>query len=182
MLEKTKIFDKFNESGKEVTINENYFNNSPLFALLSVDGIIDTYNSQEFMRAIFDFCSFTERKVLVMNIKNVNYMSSTGIGALVQINKFCHESKIKLYIMGIQKNVDEVFSLLGFKSFFNYIIDLKDIKEEKITRSKFPYKFKCPHCNAELEAKKTGSYKCSQCQKIFRLAEENNKIVINIII
>lgn len=183
MLEKTNFFDELNSSNREVTIEENYFNNSAYFVLLSIRGIVDTYNSNEFMNGIMKFCELSEIKVLVINIKEVNYMSSTGIGAFVQLNKYCAENKIKLYVMGIQKNVGEVFSLLGFKSFFNYIIELKDIKEEKIVRSKFPHKFKCPHCNAVLQAQKTGKFRCSQCDKIFRIEEEDDgkiSVVINI--
>jgi anti-anti-sigma factor len=183
MVKKTDIFNELNSAGREITIEENYFNNSEFFVLLSIKGIIDTYNSNDFMNSIMKFCKVVERKILVINIKEVNYMSSTGIGAFVQINKFCHEENIKLYIMGIQSNVGEVFSLLGFKSFFNYITELKDIKEEKIVRSKFPHKFKCPHCSASLEAKKTGAYKCSQCQKTFRVTEEKDgsiAVILNI--
>lgn len=173
MIEKTNFFKELNDSQKEISIEENYFNNSEFFVLLTVKGSLDTYNSTEFMDIITKFCQLKTRKVLVINIKEVSYMSSTGIGAFVQLNKFTAAEDIKLYIMGIQKNVDEVFSLLGFKSFFNYIVDLKDIKEEKIVRSKFPHKFKCPHCQATLKASKTGSFKCKQCDKPFRVIEKD---------
>lgn len=178
MIEKTGFFNELNNSRREIKIEENYFNNSELFVLLSINGLIDTYNSNDFMSAIIGFCNLKERKVLVLNIKSVNYMSSTGIGAFVQIHKYCFEKKIKLYIMDMNKNVEEVFSLLGFQSFFNYIVELKDIKKDKIIRSRFPYKFKCPYCEANLIAQKPGKFKCSQCQKVFRVTEETSGINI----
>lgn len=179
MIKKTDTFNKLNEEGREITIDEKYFNDSTLFVLLSIKGIIDTYNSNDFMDSIMKFCKITKRKILVVDIKDVNYMSSTGIGAFIQINKFCRKEKVKLYIMGIQSNVEEVFSLLGFKSFFSYITELDDIKEEKIIRSKFPYKFNCPYCKAVLEIKKTGAYKCAQCKNTFRVTEgKDGKIVV----
>ena len=175
---KTDFFKELNESNKQFTIEENYFNSSELFVLLSIRGMIDTYNSNDFMNSITNFCSLKERKVLVFNVKEISYISSTGIGALIQLNKFCIEESIKIYIMGIQKNVEEIFSLLGFKSYFNYISNLNDIKEENIIRSKFPYKLNCPYCEAILMGVKTGSHKCEQCSSVFRIAEENDTISI----
>ena len=80
--------------------------------------------------------------------------------------------------MNINQNVDEVFNLLGFKSFFNYIKEIKDISDEKIKRSIFPVKIKCPSCSTELMARKIGSFKCSKCSAIFRITDKNNEIII----
>lgn len=171
-------FQKLNNESKDISIEVKYFNNSEEYVLLKLTGFLDTYNSDDFSRAVVKFLEKKDRKILVIDISSVNYMSSTGIGAFTALNKYCHQSNIKLYILGIQKNVKEVFSLLGFQSFFSYIDELKDIKEEKIKRSKFPIKIKCPYCEASLVAQKTGSFKCKRCENIFRLTEKNDKINI----
>lgn len=178
MSENTGSFDYLNNGTNDISIKENYFNNSNKFALITIKGVIDTYNSAEFMKGVFKFCEIDERKILVISIKEVNYMSSTGIGAFVQINKYCREKNIVLHIMGMQKNVEEVFALLGFRSFFNFITELNDIKAEKIERSKFPTKIQCPHCNATLNGTKTGMFRCKQCQGVFRITVESDNIVI----
>lgn len=174
----TNYFDKFNNSGKELIIKETYFNNNYKFVILSLDGQIETYNSPVFYKVIKDFLILEERLVLVLDINFIYYISSTGIGTLLQLDKDCKADGIKLYLMGIQKNIDEIFSLLGFKTFFSYITDLNDIKEEKIIRSVFPINIKCPHCQSELIILKTGAFKCKNCQGIFRVLEENNEIKI----
>jgi len=177
-MEKTNFFSEFNVSSKEVTIFEDYFNNSYEFLILKINGFIDTYNSDSFLESIKKFISLTERKVCIIEMSGINYMSSTGIGAFVELLKFCTEKKIVFYMMNINQNVDEVFNLLGFKSFFNYIKEIKDINDEKIKRSIFPAKIKCPSCSAELVVKKIGSFKCSSCSNVFRITEKNNQIII----
>jgi len=177
-MEKINFFNEFNTSSKEITIGENYFNNSYEFVILEISGLIDTYNSDLFLKNIKEFLKKTPRKVCIIEMSGINYMSSTGIGAFVELLKFCNENKIIFYMMNIGINVDEVFSLLGFKSFFNYIKELKDISDEKIQRSIFPAKIQCPHCSTELMAKKIGSFKCSKCSSIFRVIEKNEKIII----
>lgn len=177
-MDKTGFFKTFNSSKKEVVIEEGYFNGSPEFVILGVKGHLDNYNSNDFSSKVTEFIRLQERKVVVLDISEVNYMSSTGIGAMIQLNKFCIGNKIILYILGIQKNVEEVFSLLGFKTFFNYIKELKDIKEEKIQRSMFPKKIKCPYCSASILLQKTGSFRCKSCSNIFRVVEKDGSIEI----
>ena len=178
MLEKTNFFNDFNMSNKEVGISENYFNNSDEFVLIACTGFLDTYNSTLFMSTIQKFLSLKPRKIVVMDIASINYMSSTGIGSLVSLTKYCREKDVKLYIMGMQPNVAEVFSLLGFTQFFDYITELKDIKEEKIVRSLFPLKVKCPYCQSELVTKKIGSFRCPQCLNTFRVVEKYGLISV----
>jgi anti-sigma B factor antagonist len=120
-MESTEFFKEFNERNKEVEILEDYFNNSEEFIILKSIGLLDTYNSSQYYKTITQFLSLKPRKVCVMEITNISYMSSTGIGVFVELLKFCSDKKIVFYIMGIQTNVDEIFNLLGFKSFFNYI-------------------------------------------------------------
>lgn len=174
----TGFFEYFNNESKDVRIEEHYFNESEEFVLLKISGFIDTYNSTQFLREVTSFLEQKERKVLVLDLSGVSYMSSTGIGASVELNKFCIKNKIVLYFLGMQKSVKEVFSLLGFFSFFNYIDELKDIKEEKIHRSKFPATVQCPHCSKKYSIQKTGSFKCKGCTNMFRVIEKNNEIII----
>lgn len=178
MVAKTNFFDDFNNSSKEVKIEENYFNLSDEFVLLSISGIVDTYNSSLFLDTIKKFLDLKQRRVLVMDLNNVNYMSSTGIGAFVELLKYCTVNKTLLYLMKLNINVVEVFKLLGFSSFFNFIIELKDIKEEKIIRSLFPIQSKCIYCSTPLTLKKVGSFRCPSCSNTFRVVEQDGKVNI----
>jgi len=177
-LEKTGFFNDFNQSSKELNISENYFNASDEFVLLVMVGFIDTYNSNSFSTLTTNFLGLKSRKVVVIDITSINYMSSTGIGAFAALLKHCREKEIKLYIMGLQPNVYEVFQLLGFTSFFNFITDLRDIKEEKIVRANFPHNAKCPFCSALLIIPKVGSFKCTHCTKVFRVQLKDENIII----
>jgi anti-sigma B factor antagonist len=172
----TGYFEEHKSEVNEVVIKELYLNNDKRFVVLDISGLLDTYNSSDFFRIIHRFLELEKRLVLVLDISKVNYMSSTGIGSCVEINKHCLKDNIKLYIKGMQKNVEEVFQLLGFYGFFNYIDELNDIKEEKIKRSLFPANIQCPYCSKKLKAQKTGSFKCPECLSAFRIVEANQEI------
>jgi len=177
-MKETNFFENFNNSKKEIIIEESYFNNSYEFILIKLIGLIDTYNSMQFFQIIKDFLELSERKVFILDLHKLNYISSTGIGIFVELLKFCNNKKIIFYLMNINQNINEVFNLLGFKSFFNIIKELKDINDEKIERSVFPLKLPCPHCKTELLLKKIGSFKCLRCSNIFRVIDNNGEIRI----
>ena len=50
--------------------------------IIQVNGEVDLYNVSELKKALFSVTDGTSRSVIV-DMKNVNYMDSSGIGALV---------------------------------------------------------------------------------------------------
>lgn len=59
----------------------------------------------------------TEQKIL-LNLENVNFMSSAMIGKLILFGKKCAASKIDLRISNINPNIKEVFDLMKLEKVF----------------------------------------------------------------
>lgn len=142
--------------------------------LLYFSGIIDTYNSQKVYDQLFNFINNHDINNLIFNFKELTYISSTGIGIIVEILKKTNDKGIKLFLMEVVEGVKDVFTLLGFSSLFNYIEDVGEIKQAK--RQTFPKKIKCPKCDKELKAIKSGSFRCPNCKHIFRINTEGEII------
>lgn len=140
---------------------------------IDLNGSIDTYNSYESEKEIRETIKNSSAGNIVLNVIGVNYMSSTGVGAFVSLNKYCIENNKKLYILGMTNKVKEVFSLLGFLSFFKTIESIDEVGEEE--NSLFPISVNCPSCDKKLNIIKSGRFRCTSCKNIFRI-NKNGKL------
>lgn len=146
-------------------------------AILYFTGIIDTYNSNKVQNEVNNFIQNNiNLKYIIFHMEGIGYMSSTGIGSIVEFYKIIKKNKMELYLMKVQESVKSVFSLLGFSSLFNYIEDANEVK--KVKKNIFPKKIQCPNCNTNLNVIKSGSFRCSSCKHIFRV-NDKGEIVEN---
>ena len=95
--------------------------------ILYLNGYIDTYNSQIFQKRVAKVvdAGFIN---LIFNCTSLNYVSSTGIGALTSFQKMVKPKGGDIVLFEIQSKVYEVFQLLGFYQFFN----ITETQEEAI--------------------------------------------------
>lgn len=168
---------KFNldPSKDDIKIEGDYLNKET--TILYFTGLIDTYNSDILQKEVNKFIQNNlQLKYIIFHMEGINYISSTGIGAIVEFYKTLKKNNIELYLMKVQKNVKSVFSLLGFSSLFNYIEDAEEIK--RVEKQIFPKKMQCPKCGTNFNVIKSGSFKCSNCKHIFRV-NDKGEIVEN---
>src|SRR5574344_1446261 len=149
-------------------------NDYPNCIMINVIGYIDTYNSSFFSRQINRVIS-SGYKNIILNMSELNYVSSTGIGSLVDAAKLVEKNHGKLVLAYIQKKVFEVFQLLGFSSFFIIKENLeKSIEyiENRDTEptSLFPLSICCPLCGKKLKVPRQGRFKCGICKSIFSVS------------
>ncbi len=146
---------------------------------LNLKGFLDTYNSADFQREINKLIEAGETKLL-FNCSELNYVSSTGIGAFTAFLKTLKQKQGNMVLSYLQPKVFEVFQLLGFSKFFNIAASLEDGKkmfnaEPQVQQgSEFPKIFKCPICKKTLKASKPGRFRCSECKTILNVDEKGN--------
>ncbi|HVZ81224.1 MAG TPA: STAS domain-containing protein [bacterium] len=96
--------------------------------LLAVKGFIDTTTAPEFERTFHTVLNDKKFK-LVVDLKDVNYISSAGWGIFISEIKRIRGQKGDLVLVGMNPEVAEVFELLEFntilKSFPNVEMALK---------------------------------------------------------
>jgi len=162
------------EKDESLKIDLEQVSQIPGCLLLSLNGYIDTYNSNFFQKRVQRAieAGFTR---LVFNCGGLNYVSSTGIGSFTAFLKAVKPKSGDIVLLEIQPKVYEVFQLLGFSQFFN----IKDSLEDAIaffqngpapkTGSLFPKIFACPICAKKLKAVKPGRFRCSECKTILAI-------------
>ena len=161
-----------NESTQGISIDLIKYNENTLIYKLS--GKIDTYNSNSVAKAIKQSLLNNTLNKAIIDMKEVSYMSSTGIGVFVELLTESKILEINLFLINIQSKVEEVFKLLGFYSFFNILEDYNEIDIADTKLSIFPISIRCPHCEVEVKLPKSGRFKCSSCGDVIGIDGEGN--------
>jgi anti-sigma B factor antagonist len=144
------------------------------FLVVKVMGNIDTYNSLYFQKELLKIIDEGNLKLLC-NCSDLNYVSSTGIGAFTLLLKTLKQKKGNIVLTHLQSKVYEVFNLLGFTRIFNIASNNEEGRillcsdPEMEDKSCFPRTFTCPNCSRSLEAIKSGKFRCPYCKTILNV-------------
>jgi len=85
--------------------------------IIDVSGEVDLYNVSELKKALFSITDGQNQSVIV-DMKNVNYMDSSGIGALVAGMKKMKAHNGKFALMNIHDDVLNILKLATLDKFF----------------------------------------------------------------
>lgn len=85
--------------------------------VIEVSGEVDLYNVSELKKALFSITDGKHNSVIV-DMKNVNYMDSSGIGALVAGQKKMRAHNGKFALMNIHEDVLNILKLATLDKFF----------------------------------------------------------------
>jgi len=146
---------------------------------LNLKGFLDTYNSADFQREVNKIIEEGFTKIL-FNCSELNYVSSTGIGAFTSFLKTLKQKNGDMALAYLQPKVYEVFQLLGFSKFFNITSSLAEAKQiftgkkTAEVKSNYPKIFKCPICKKTLKATKPGRFRCSECKTILNIDDDGH--------
>lgn len=92
--------------------------------IIKVSGEVDLYNVSELKKALFSITDGKHNSVIV-DMKNVNYMDSSGIGALVAGQKKMRAHNGKFALINIHEDVLNILKLATLDKFFK-IYDSED--------------------------------------------------------
>ncbi len=102
--------------------------------VIDVEGDIDLYSASDFKHQVQEkmFCS---AKVIV-NLKNVEYMDSSGIGVLLYLFTSCREQQIDIVFCNLTYSVDKVIKLSQLDRFLplseNLLSASKSLKTREV--------------------------------------------------
>ncbi len=89
--------------------------NSDVLVLLS--GELDAYHSIEFKEKMIEVIKGNGKKILI-DMTDLNYIDSAGLGALVSLLKRASENSKELRLFGLKGNVKKVFELTRLNMVF----------------------------------------------------------------
>lgn len=85
--------------------------------LLRVAGRLDTPNSKPFEASLMEVVTTTGGSIVV-NLAGVDYVSSSGLRALLVAGKAMRGAKRNLSLAALQPQIREVFDISGFSTLF----------------------------------------------------------------
>lgn len=85
--------------------------------IVALQGAIDLHQAPEVHRVLVSACEQKPRK-LVINLCDVSYMDSSGIGTLVEVFRRVNSYKGGLALCGLNDRVHSVFEITKLDKFF----------------------------------------------------------------
>lgn len=93
------------------------FNNEENIWLILPEGDMDIYTSAEFKDQVLK--SFDDKKAdLLLDGESLEYIDSTGLGALIGILKKVKENEHNIYLTNIKPNIRKLFSITELDKLF----------------------------------------------------------------
>ena len=86
-------------------------------SIFDIDGEIDLYNAPNIKKEV-ENCMQKGNKKITINLKNVSYIDSSGIGALISILSNLKKVGGELKLLHVYDSVKKVFELTKLTSFF----------------------------------------------------------------
>ncbi len=78
------------------------------------EGEINSFNSEDVDREIDAIMNSNQYKEIVIDMRDLRYISSAGLRILIKVKKECAETKL----VNVPKAVYDVFGMVGFENLF----------------------------------------------------------------
>lgn len=105
---------KYNTNEFNFSIEASYDANQPAKIIFLPQSDIETFNSQIFANAVLDtLAHFKQLKDITIDMGKVSYISSTGIGSLIQILTYAKKNSLRLNVCNTQPTIQATIDLLG---------------------------------------------------------------------
>ncbi|MBV6492506.1 MAG: putative anti-sigma factor antagonist [Turneriella sp.] len=86
--------------------------------VVRVIGDVDLYNVGDLKRSVFELIDEGDTNSLVIDMANVNYIDSSGVGALVAAHKKMKTQGGKFGLLGLTEDVLNILKLATLDQFF----------------------------------------------------------------
>jgi anti-sigma B factor antagonist len=98
------------------------------FSIIELSGYLDAHTVDVFENQLGEILESGEKHV-VLDLVELNYISSAGIGALMSLTQQLRKKHGDLVLLRPNKKVYKILDLLGFTKIFNVAHDVKEMEE-----------------------------------------------------
>jgi anti-sigma B factor antagonist len=96
-------------------------------------GILDGTQASQFRQEISELVQ-AQTEVIIIDFKDVTFMDSSGLGALVLSLKAVRAAGAKMFICSINEQIKMLFELTSVDQVFEIFPSLEDLEEKKFGR------------------------------------------------
>jgi len=90
--------------------------------VLRFTGQLDAYSEKQFIEYVTDVLQANQLPI-VLDLSKIDFLDSSGLGALVQIAKVCKDAKRRLQVVG-NTRVNQTIKLVRLEEFLQLVDDL----------------------------------------------------------
>ena len=91
--------------------------------MFNFTGQLDAYSEKQFQTYVEDVLK-ANRSSVVLELSNIDFLDSSGLGALVQLAKLCKDAKRSFIVVG-NARVVQTIKLVRLEDFLHLVPDLK---------------------------------------------------------
>lgn len=88
--------------------------------VVAPQGSLDMYASLDLKNRV-DALDFQENQQVVFDLAGLDFIDSSGIGALIRIVSVSKKKQIKFFIMNLRPMIEKVFKVAGLINYFKII-------------------------------------------------------------
>lgn len=163
---------------EDLTITLTKINSVKNGCLISLNGNIDTYNSPFFQNQVTKVITAGYTNI-IFKCTDLNYLSSTGLGAFTNLLKIVRVMNGDLVIADIPAKIQEYFDLLGFSQFFTLKATLQEaaayLRNEILPDIQvFPKITNCPACKKTIKVTHACKVRCPGCASILKISDDGS--------
>ncbi len=96
--------------------------------IIDVRGDISSLSGIDFDKKVIKEVDKFKARRLILNLKEVDYIDSQGMGSLIVIRQYTIKNKVLFSVVGINENIRSTFEHADMIDFFN----IKDSEEKMI--------------------------------------------------
>lgn len=116
---------------QKLTLSMADYPDLPNAKIVYFDGDFDGYAEETIAQIQAEVDQATPGRILIFEFTKLNYLNSFAIGQLVSWYNTMSSKQGKILIVGINKNVQDIFSVLGIESVFKTYSSLEELKADQ---------------------------------------------------
>jgi anti-sigma B factor antagonist len=94
--------------------------------VVKISGDIDAYHSATFKQKVMEHMENTDKKYIVLDMSEVSYIDSAGLGSIVSLIKESKKSEKEIVLVSLKKQIKKIFEMTKLDK----IIRMEDTIEE----------------------------------------------------
>ena len=94
--------------------------------IVKVNGDIDAYHSGDFKKSVKEKIKEESFKVMIIDLENVPYIDSAGLGTLVSILRDTRTEGKELRLSGLRQNIKRIFEMTRLDKVFQIYETLEE--------------------------------------------------------
>jgi len=117
------VLNQLNDTLEELEVHAELDREKhPHKVIIRLKGYLNHLNTADFAEGIMEFFRGDWKDlIIVLDLSELLYISSSGIGSFTTIRMQADHKDCPLYLAGMNDKVNAVFEQLGFSAFFNLI-------------------------------------------------------------